>query len=194
MDWISMMNHEKMMERLKTNIKAKRFEHSLGVEYTAACLAYVHGADVEKARIAGLLHDCAKGIPTKEKLEKALKHGLPVNSFEKNNPDLLHAKLGAYYARYKYEIKDIDILNAITYHTTGRPDMSLLEKIIYVADYIEPNRKPIDELDIIRKEAFIDLNICIVHILKNTLEYLESTNTDIDIMTQKTYEYYVSNE
>ncbi|MDD6327903.1 MAG: bis(5'-nucleosyl)-tetraphosphatase (symmetrical) YqeK, partial [Lachnospiraceae bacterium] len=151
-----MMNHEKMMERLKTNIKAKRFEHSLGVEYTAACLAYVHGADVEKARIAGLLHDCAKGIPTKEKLEKALKHGLPVNSFEKNNPDLLHAKLGAYYARYKYEIKDIDILNAITYHTTGRPDMSLLEKIIYVADYIEPNRKPIDELDIIRKEAFID--------------------------------------
>lgn len=194
MDWISNMNHDKMMERLKTKINTKRLEHSIGVEYTAACLAYVHGADVEKARIAGLLHDCAKGIPTKEKLEKAKKHGLPINTFEKNNPDLLHAKLGAYYAQYKYEIKDMDILNAITYHTTGRPGMSLLEKIIYVSDYIEPNRKMIRELDVIRKEAFINLDTCIVHILKNTLEYLKMTDTDIDIMTQKTYEYYVSQE
>lgn len=187
------MNREKIIERLKSKINEKRFEHSIGVEYTAACLAAVHGEDVDKARLAGLLHDCAKGIPTKEKLDKAKKHKISINQFEMSNPDLLHAKLGAYYAKTKYDVKDEDILNAIASHTTGRPDMSLLEKIIFVADYIEPNRKPIFELDIIRKEAFSDIDVCVIHILKNTLDYLEKTGAAIDLMTQKTYDFYVSN-
>lgn len=185
------MNREKILEKLKSKINDKRFEHSIGVEYTAACLAFVHGADLEKARLAGLLHDCAKGIPTKEKLEKAKKHGLAINQFEVSNPDLLHAKLGAYYAKAKYDVTDEDVLNAIASHTTGRPGMSLLEKIIFVSDYIEPNRKPIFELDIIRKEAFEDIDKCVIHILKNTLNYLEQTNVQIDVMTQKTYDFYV---
>ena len=79
------MNRDKMIVRLKGKISDKRFEHSLGVEYTAACMAMVHGVDVEKARIAGLLHDCAKGLPTKEKLEKARKHGLAVSKYEEKN-------------------------------------------------------------------------------------------------------------
>lgn len=186
------MNREKILDRLKSKINDKRFEHSIGVEYTAACLAFVHGADLEKARLAGLLHDCAKGIPTKEKLEKAKKHGLSINQFEMSNPDLLHAKLGAYYAKAKYNVADEDVLNAIASHTTGRPGMSLLEKIIFVSDYIEPNRKPIYELDIIRKEAFEDIDKCVIHILKNTLNYLEQTNVQIDVMTQKTYDFYVT--
>lgn len=185
------MNREKILEKLKSKINDKRFEHSIGVEYTAACLAFVHGADLEKARLAGLLHDCAKGIPTKEKLEKAKKHGLAINQFEVSNPDLLHAKLGAYYAKAKYDVTDEDVINAISSHTTGRPGMSLLEKIIFVSDYIEPNRKPIFELDIIRKEAFEDIDKCVIHILKNTLNYLEQTNVQIDVMTQKTYDFYV---
>lgn len=185
------MNREKMLTRLKGKISDKRFEHSLGVEYTAACMAMVLGEDVEKARVAGLLHDCAKGIPTKEKLEKARKHNISVNRFEEKNPDLLHAKLGAYYARTKYGVEDKDILNAIASHTTGRPGMSLLEKIIFVADYIEPNRKMLREMEEIRIEAFSDIDKCVIHILKNTLEYLEEINAEIDSQTRETYQYYV---
>lgn len=186
------MNREKIISRLKTKISEKRFEHSLGVEYTAACMAMVLGADVEKARLAGLLHDCAKGLPTKEKLEKARKHGLPISKYEEGNPDMLHAKLGAFYARYKYDVTDQEVLDAICYHTTGRPNMTLLEKIIFVADYIEPNRKMLKDMEEIRKEAFSDIDKCVVHILKNTLDYLLSSTNDIDYMTQMTYNYYVT--
>lgn len=186
------MTRDKIITRLKTKISEKRFEHSLGVEYTAACMAMVFGEDVDKARLAGLLHDCAKGLPAKEKLEKARKHGLPVSSFEERNPDMLHAKLGSFYARYKYDVTDQEILDAITYHTTGRPNMSMLEKIIFVADYIEPNRKMIRDMEEIRKEAFSDIDKCVIHILKNTLEYLSVSTNDIDYMTQMTYNYYVA--
>ena len=185
------MTREKIIDRLKNKISDKRLEHSFGVEYTAACLAMVHNTDVEKARIAGLLHDCAKGIPTREKLEKAKKYGLPVNRFEEKNPDILHGKLGAYYARCKYGIEDADILNAITYHTTGRPGMSELEKIIFIADYIEPNRRPLPNIDVIRRTAFSDIDECLLMILRGTLDYLENTSAEIDIMTEKTYRYYM---
>ena len=189
-----MMTREKMVARLKGKINDRRLEHSYGVEYTAACLAMVHGADVEKARIAGLLHDCAKGLPTRDKLEKARKHGLPISKYEEKNPDMLHAKLGAFYARYKYDVLDEEILDAICYHTTGRPNMSLLDKIIFVADYIEPNRRMLPEMEQIRKEAFLDLDQCVIHILKNTLDYLHNTTLEMDYMTQKTYDYYVVNK
>ncbi|MBQ8923580.1 MAG: bis(5'-nucleosyl)-tetraphosphatase (symmetrical) YqeK [Lachnospiraceae bacterium] len=187
------MNKEKMVQKLKEKISDKRYEHSVGVSYTAACMAMVYGADVEAARTAGLLHDCAKGLSSKEKLEKARKYGLPVSKYEESNPEMLHAKLGAYYARYKFDIIDEDILNAITYHTTGRPNMSLLEKIIFIADYIEPNRKMIRDMENIRKEAFTDLDKCLVHILKNTIDYLETSSNDMDYMTKMTYDYYVNN-
>lgn len=192
MDGNKDMNREKMIARLKSKINDRRFEHSLGVEYTAACMAMVHGADIEKARVAGLLHDCAKCLPTKEKLEKARKHKLAVSKFEESNPDMLHGKLGAYYAKSRYEVDDPEILDAITYHTTGRPNMTLLDKIIFVADYIEPNRKELKDMDIIRKEAFIDLDKCVIHILKNTLDYLNNSTNEMDFMTQLTYNYYVN--
>ena len=194
MDGNKAMNRDKMISRLKSKINDRRFEHSLGVEYTAACMAMVHGADVEKARIAGLLHDCAKCLPTKEKLEKAKKHKLAVSKFEESNPDMLHGKLGAYYAKARYEVDDEEILDAITYHTTGRPNMTLLDKIIFVADYIEPNRKMIRDMEQIRVEAFSDLDKCVIHILKNTLDYLSDTVDDMDYMTQMTYNYYVTNQ
>ena len=188
------MDRSEMIKKLKQKLNEKRFVHSVGVEYTAANLAYVYGADVEKARIAGLLHDCAKCITSEEKYRKAKKHSLPINRSEKANPDLLHGKLGAYYAKRKYDVRDEEILSAITYHTTGHPGMSLLDKIIFVADYIEPNRKPVKELDIIRKEAFEDLDKCVIHILKNTLDYLNSKNAIIDETTEQTYFYYVDNK
>ena len=185
------MNRDEMIKKLKGKLNDKRFVHSVGVEYTAATLAFVHGADVEKARIAGLLHDCAKCLPAEEKLRKAKKHGLPINRSEKLNPDLLHGKLGAYYAKRKYDVKDDEILSAITYHTTGHPDMTLLEKIIFVADYIEPNRKMVKDMEEIRKEAYEDIDKCIIHILKNTLDYLNSKKYVVDEITEQTYYFYV---
>ena len=184
------MDRTEMIKKLKPKLNEKRFVHTIGVEYTAANLAFVHGCDIRKARIAGLLHDCAKCIPTEEKLRKAKKHNIPINKSEKANPDLLHGKLGAYYAREKYGIKDEDILSAITYHTTGHPGMSLLDKIIFVADYIEPNRKMIRDLTEIRREAYEDLDKCVIHILKNTLIYLNGNEVIIDEMTKKTYDKY----
>ena len=185
------MNRDEMVKKLKTKLNDKRFVHSVGVEYTAATLAFVHGADVEKARIAGLLHDCAKCLTSEEKLRKAKKHGLPINKSEKANPDLLRGKLGAYYAKRKYDVRDEEILSAITYHTTGCPAMSLLDKIIFVADYIEPNRRMVKDMEEIRKEAYEDLDKCVIHILKNTLDYLNSKKTVIDELTEQTYYYYV---
>jgi putative HD superfamily hydrolase of NAD metabolism len=186
------MDRTEMVKKLESKLNPKRFVHSIGVEYTAANLAFVHGADVEKARLAGLLHDCAKYIPTDEKLKRAKKYGIKVNKCEKANPDLLHGKIGVFIAKEKYGVDDPEILSAIAYHTTGHPDMTLLEKIIFVADYIEPNRRIIRDLPEIRREAYLDLDKCIIHILKNTLEYLETTDAAIDELTRDTYDYYVS--
>ncbi len=186
--WI--MNRDKIIDKLQSKLTEKRLLHSIGVEFTAASMAMVYGVDIEKARMAGLLHDCAKGLSAKEKIEKAKKHGISISDYEEKNPEMLHAKLGAYYAKTKYGVLDEDVLNAITYHTTGRPDMSLLVKIIFVADYIEPGRKMLDELPEIRKEAFSDIDKCVIHILKNTIAYLKEIADDMDITTQETYDFY----
>lgn len=184
------MDRLEMTEKLKTKLSPKRFEHSIGVEYTAATMAYMYGADYEKALIAGLLHDCAKYLSNDKKILKCEKRGIPISKCEYENPELLHAKLSAAYAREKYGVEDEDILNAITYHTTGRPGMSTLEKIIYIADYIEPNRNVLPEMEVIRREAYTDLDKCLVHILRNCVEYLDKKGAVVDPMTQETYEYY----
>lgn len=175
---------------LQSKLPDRRFEHTLGVEYTASALAMAYGVDVEKAALAGLLHDCAKHLTTTKKLQKAREFGLPVSSYEIDNPELLHAKLGAYYARTKYGVTDPEVLSAIACHTTGKPDMNTLEKITYVADYIEPNRERAPKLALIRRLAFRDLDECLLEILEGTLVFLQSTGASIDDATVKTYEYY----
>ena len=102
------MEREEMLIYLKRKLSPKRYVHSIGVEYTAASMAFVHGEDVQRARIAGLLHDCAKNIPVEEKLKKALKFGIPVSDSERKDPELLHGKLGAYYAKEKCGVTDED--------------------------------------------------------------------------------------
>ena len=109
------------------------------------------------------------------------------------DPFLLHAKVGSYLAKSEYHITDQDILNAILYHTTGRPGMSRLEKIVYVADYIEPSRKQAPHLSDIRKLAFRDLDEALFRILKDTLEYLQGIGNTVDQMTQETYDFYQAN-
>ena len=181
----------KIQEQIQLELDKSRYEHTQGVMYTAAALAMRYGEDINKAMLAGLLHDCAKCIPAEEKLRMCEENHLQISDVERANPSLLHAKLGAFLAKTKYKIEDYDILKAIESHTTGRPDMSLLEKIIYIADYIEPMRYKASRLPEIRKLAFEDLDECMYEILKDTLEYLEEDSADdIEPTSKEAYIYY----
>jgi predicted HD superfamily hydrolase involved in NAD metabolism len=177
-------------KKLSKELDRKRFVHTMGVANTAVNLAMAHQADLEQAYLAGLLHDNAKCLSAEDKKKLAKKYHFVLNAAEEKNPDLLHAKLGAKLAEKVYGIKDETILNAIQYHTTGRPDMTEMEKIIYIADYIEPNRKMLPELTKVRQTAFRDLDQTMILILENTLNYLKQKEAVIDSMTQETYKYY----
>lgn len=180
----------KIRRKLMTELDTERYEHTLGVMYTAASMAMRYDEDVEKALLAGLLHDCAKCISGENKIKLCNKYHLSVSEVEKKNPSLLHAKLGAFLAAKKYHIKDKDVINAIASHTTGCPYMTLLDKIIYIADYIEPGRKELPNMAEVRKLAFTDINECLYRILEDSLVYLNSKNISVDPMTEKTYLYY----
>ena len=180
----------KIEKKLKKYLDADRFEHTLGVMYTSACLAMVHNAPVPEAQLAGLLHDCAKCIPNKDKLKLCRKYGIPVTPFEEEHLYLLHAKMGAYFAKKKYGVTNPAVLSAITYHTTGRANMTDLEKIVYIADYIEPKRTRAPRLGEIRKLAFQDLDLCMYEILKDTLAYLSHNPKDLDQATEIAFSYY----
>ena len=183
----------KLRKKIEKVQDAKRFEHTLGVEYTSAALAMRYGASVKDAQTAGLLHDCAKCLTDKERVSICKKNNIPMTELEKANPFLLHAKVGAFLARERYGVTNQDILNAIHNHTTGRPGMSLLEKIVFIADYMEPGRNHAPNLEEIRKMAFMDLDQTLLKILGDTLEYLGSENGNVDPMTRKTWEYYKRN-
>lgn len=180
----------KMQKKLSKYLDEDRFEHTLGVMFTCASLAMVHGYDLKDAQAAGLLHDSAKCIPNKKKLKMCAEHNIPVTPFEKEHPFLLHAKLGAYVARAKYGITDEEILSSITFHTTGKPEMSTLEKIVYIADYIEPARNKAPNLTEVRKLAFENLNECMYAILRDTLTYLDKNPDDVDSATKDAFAYY----
>lgn len=180
----------RIKEDLKKLLKPSRYLHSTGVESVAKDLAVINSYDMDKAGLAGILHDCAKYLTDEELLSECNKYGMPVTKIEKQCVYLLHAKVGALYARIKYGIDDEDILSSITFHTTGRPAMSLLEKIIFVADYIEPYRKPLPRIDEIRKASYDNLDLGLYMILENMVNYFESTAQVIDTLTIDTYKYY----
>ena len=180
----------KLRKDLEKDLKPDRYEHTIGVAYTAASLAMAHGADVEKALIAGYLHDCAKSLSHEEQIKICEKNKIDITDVERRNHSLLHAKAGMYIARTKYDVYDTDILNAIRWHTTGKEDMSLLEKIVYIADFIEPNRKPLENMSVIRAEAYQDIDKCLAHILHDSVCYLQTIDKEIDDATMNAYEYY----
>lgn len=184
------INKEETLKWLKENLDEERYEHSIGVSETAVELAKEFGLDEEKAYVAGLLHDCAKCIPGHTKIKMCEKYGLEISEIERKNPSLLHAKLGAYLAKDKYDIEDEEILMAIRSHTTGRPGMSLLEKIVYIADYMEPGRKELPNMADVRHLAFEDIDECLYRILRDSLVYLKAQDMPIDQTTEETYEYY----
>ena len=180
---------------LKEKLPKKRYEHTLGVAYTAASLAMCYGEDMSKAELAGILHDVAKAKKSFE-LKDDMKgyidpytDGAYVALIADKAPQILHAVYAPYLAKKDYKIEDKDILSAIRWHTTGKKDMTMLEKIVFVADYIEPNRKKLPDLDRIRTLSFHDISEAVKVIAKSTIEYLGSQGMYID-----KYTYELSDE
>ncbi len=150
------MNYIDMQENLKRRLRNNsRYMHSIGVSDTAVKLAEKFNVSAEKAKIAGLLHDCAREFSTDSLISEAEKRNITIEEIDEFQPILLHAVLGAVLAREQYGVTDGDILSAISLHTTGKPDMTALDKVVYLADMIEPHRK-YDDIERIRR--MIDMN------------------------------------
>ena len=179
------------MKKLSAILSEKRYNHSVGVMNTAIELAKTHNADEEKAAIAGILHDCAKYMKSEELYNYCIDNDIALTEAETKAKQLIHSRLGMTFARDIYGVEDEEILSAILYHTTGRDNMTKLEQIIFVADYIEPNRKYLDGLEYIREVSYKDLNRACALILEKTINYLENdTDNYIDPMSLKAYDYY----
>lgn len=188
--------HQMSMKKLRKVIRkaqnTKRYEHTLGVEYTAAALAMRYGANVNDALLAGLLHDCAKCLSDEKLIKICEKNQLPITETERKLPFLLHGKAGGYLAEKKYGVQNREVIDAIVNHTTGREGMGLLEKIVFVADYIEPGRKHAANLEELRRLAFQDIDKAMLRILEGTLTHLKATGYAIDPRTEATWNYYKS--
>lgn len=186
------MNSEifSIREKLKASLKPGRYEHSLSVSFTCMALAMRYGYDLDKAELAGLLHDCAKCYDNNSIIAACRNSGMELTEGELQAPSIIHSRLGARMAEEKFGVNDPEILSAIACHTTGKPDMSLLDKLLYIADYIEPRRYKIKDLPAIRRLAFEDLDQALFQIMEGTLRYLKESGTYADIMTQNAYHYY----
>lgn len=173
--------------QLKQNLTTNRYIHSIGVAYTATSLAMRYGENIEVAFLAGLVHDCAKCLSDSVQVIECERHHLDVTNYEKNHPQLLHAKLSSVYAKINYGIDNKEILDAIKWHTTGTVEMTLLAKIIYIADFIEPNRKNFDGLDEARKIAFENIDKAMCVILNMVIEYQKDNVDETSVIA---YRYY----
>ncbi len=190
-----MLDTEKIKEKLQSSLSIERYIHTLGVAEEAKKLAAVYGDGelVKKAEYAGLLHDCAKDYPADMKRRFCKEYHIPVDDIMKKQIDLTHPFLGAEVAKREYGVEDEEILEAIRWHTTGKPDMTVLDKIIFIADYIEPNRKKFDGLETARKLAYEDLDKAMKYILESTIEYVKERNRNLHPYSIKALEYYSKN-
>ncbi len=172
--------HDKMLDELQRTLTAERYRHTLGVERTAVELAQVHGVDASRARLAALLHDCAKCMPEREMKQLLAKHNMLPEDEASQTRTLMHAAAGMVLAREKYAVTDPEVLSAICWHTTGRAGMSRLEKLIYLADVIEPYRRPFPALKAIRAATWRDLDEGMRLAAERTLAYLNSRGVTPD--------------
>ncbi len=192
------MNFSEMDILLKKSLKPGRYIHSINTMKVAVQLAEHYGEDVEKAKVAGLLHDCAKNLEDNETKRYCLENNIELSPIEENQLFLMHGAVGAILARRKYGVEDSVVLNAIKYHTTGFAGMSTMDKIIFLADYIEPGRTHGDVQEA-RSFAFIDLDRALISAFNSVIKYVISQNGLIHpftiearncilLMTQKTEE------
>lgn len=181
----------KARRKLRKTLDSHRYEHSLRVEQTALELALHYGLPYHQTGLAAILHDSAKCLTDKQKLALADKYNVVLTDIERKNLDLAHAKLGAIIARYNYQIDNPAILSAIAYHTTGRPAMSTLEMIVFIADGVEPGRGHRPLLDQARQVAKKSLPKAMALLLTETIDYLGQKKVKaFDPLTKETYDYY----
>lgn len=165
------MNLKEIEQTLKQRLSPKRFAHILGVSQTAQQLAKRYGSDEQQALIAGLLHDCAREISNDRLLQLARSFGIVVNAADPAEMAVLHAKVGAQLANHEFGIHDETICDAIACHTSGKVGMNLLDKIIYLADCIEPSRH-YEGIEKLREIASKDLNQAVLKAIDRSIVYL----------------------
>lgn len=183
-----MVEYELLYKDVKNTLSEKRFRHSEGVVERALEYAKIYGTDEEVVKRAAIAHDIAKEFPKYEMIQYAEKLGVELDDIEKSSLNLVHGKIGAQICKTKYGFTD-DMVNAVKYHTTGRENMSLLEKIIYLADATEPGRIYIDiqyYVDLIRK----DIDRGMLEVSKWVLEDLLSKEKVIHLNSLKCYNFY----
>lgn len=158
-------------EEVRRRLSPERFRHVLGVVATSLELAHRFGIDREKAQLAAVLHDVAKEYPRKRLLKEALDFGIVLSEIELQVTELIHAPVGAEVARREFGVDDPEVLAAVRYHTTGRAGMAPLEKLLFVADYIEPGRS-FPGVDEVRMAAERSLDEAALLALDQSLVYL----------------------
>ncbi len=170
------MNIEIITQKVKEMLPQRRFNHSLNVAKCASKLAITYGIDENTAYLAGITHDCAKYLNDKEINYYVNKYKIKLNSIEEDNIALSHSLIGSYIAKYELDIKDDDVINAIKYHTTGKADMNLLEKVIYMADLIEEDRK-FPNVEILRDLTYNgELDKALLISFNNTIKFVIDNN------------------
>ncbi|MFB6496505.1 bis(5'-nucleosyl)-tetraphosphatase (symmetrical) YqeK [Bacillus haynesii] len=184
------MKREEALACVQEQLTEQRYIHTVGVMKTAVKLAERFGADVKKAETAAIFHDYAKFRPKEEMKQIILDGGGPLEVLDFHH-ELWHAPAGAALVKTEVGITDEDILSAIRFHTSGRPNMTLLEKVIYVADYIEPGRR-FPGVEEVRTLAEEDLDSALIQALKNTITFLISKNQAVYPETVATYNALVN--
>lgn len=169
-----MIKIEEIKEYLKSNLSKYRYVHSIRVAEEAKKLAKYYNCNEENAYIAGLLHDIAKEYSIEENRNIIIKYKLDEELINNSNKNICHAVIGSVVAKELYKVNE-DICQAIRYHTVGNKNMTLFDKIIFIADKIESG-KNYSNIEEERKLAYIDLDKCLLLCLTNTKEKLESSN------------------
>lgn len=189
---MSMVSYDKITERVKSGLTPKRFTHTMGVAEEAIKLALHYGDEVlaEKAKIAGMLHDIVKELPKNKRDEYCKEFNICQEEIFKETPELIHPFLGAEVAKSELGIDDDEILNAVRYHTSGHANMTTLEKIVYIADYIEPNRAEFIGLSEGRRLAYIDLDLTMEFMLTTILEYIGKQGKTSHNLSLEALEYF----
>jgi predicted HD superfamily hydrolase involved in NAD metabolism len=185
------MEREEALKIVKEQLTDHRYQHTLGVVETAITLAKKYGADEKKAETAAIFHDYAKFRPKDEMRQIILNQNFPQDLLH-YHAELWHAPAGAYLVEREAGIKNKEVLDAIRYHTSGRPGMTLLEKVIYLADYIEPGRHfpGVDEVRALAKE---NLDKALIQAVKNTILFLMKKNQPVYPDSFQTYNDLVLN-
>lgn len=173
---LNKLNYKDVEYKLKEMLPERRLKHSMNVSQCAVKLSEIYGYDMEKAKLAGLIHDCAKYFNDDQVEDSIKKFNIELDSLEENNISLSHSVIGSYVIQETFNIKDEDIINAVRYHTTGRENMSILEKIIYMADLIEEGRKfPL--VDKLRELAYNgSLDEALLLSFNNTIKFVMDNN------------------